>query len=138
MNKIVVPVDFGPRTDEVLDAAERLAEADHGEIHVVHVLTEAGLFVRRFDDSIDAWPNPRQIADTEVRLRALLEARRLEGRTAVLHGSVAEQIAEYARDAHADMILLADGMATDSHVTEELVHTAGCPVAAVRKAQPAQ
>ena len=128
--KIVVGVDLGPRTADVLAAAKEVGAA---EVVVVHALPVVGNGVElSFDPS---WEFALKAA-VEVTLKEALEAAGLTAETVMEPGSPAKLVHRVAADWGADMVVI--GRHTDDTILGRLtthayaiVRESPCPVLSV-------
>lgn len=140
---IVVATDFSDVSHAALEYAKELARAAGATIHLVHVVDE--LAARYID--LPAYPQMGQLQTTlERSARARLDEIAAAGpslphaSTAVLTSrSTAEAIVSFARDVHADLIVMGThgrggvGRLFLGRVAERVLRIAECPVLTVRK-----
>jgi nucleotide-binding universal stress UspA family protein len=143
LETIVVPVDFGPASQEAWRAASDLARISGSRLHLVHVCSEP---------LHQAWAGQAAAVDMDVLAQEweIEAAEHLAGFTTprdfdaarvtrtVLRGCAHREIVEFARTRGADLIV----MGTHGYgplrrlllgsVTERVLRTAACPVMAVR------
>ena len=140
---IVVPIDFGPLCTRALRYASELATPAGATVHVLHVVDE---LAARFLDL----PDYTQLGRLQTTLersardqidRLVADENEIRGRTVgavVTSRSAAEAIVSYARDVHADLIVMgthgrnAVGRLLLGSVAERVVRTAPCPVLTIR------
>lgn len=139
--KVVVPVDFSEQSMAAVDAALELVEEVAG-LHVVHVLPvltdyEANLIWTTAND--DARRHHAEMA-----LRERLDDGKLKGlHISIVFGDPGHQIAQYAEDVQAELIVLPSHGRTGlsrlliGSVAERVVRLAHCPVL-VLKSPPAK
>ena len=135
-NTIVVPVDFSEKSLSAVDVALQLAASPSG-VHVVHVLQELSAV-----EPGEVW----HTVDHETRKNHVLEAlaKRLSDamyrdlRHAALFGDPGSEIAEYAREVGADLIVLTSHGRTGikrlliGSVAERVIRLAHCPLLVLR------
>lgn len=140
---IVVPVDFGGLSMKALRYASELGAAEGATVHVLHVVDQ---LAARFLDL----PDYTQLGQLQTSLErsAKEQIDRLVAGETELHratvGAVltsrspAEAIVSYARDVHADLIVMgthgrnAVGRLLLGSVAERVVRAAPCPVLTMR------
>jgi universal stress protein A len=143
LETIVVPVDFGPASQDAWRAACDLARIGGSRLHLVHVCAEP---------RHQAWAGEAATVDMELRAQewAIEAAEQIAGfpvprefdaarvtRT-VLTGCAHREIVEFARTRGADLIVMGThangplGRLLLGSVTERVLRTAPCPVMAVR------
>jgi len=140
-NKILCPTDFSEGSLQAFAVATDLALTSGGELYLVHVLSgrpaavEADIEVNLPDFERDL----REAAEEKMReLAAPLAARGLRARFIVSSGDPADVIVRLARDAGADLIVIATHGETGwrhlafGSVTEKVVRLAACPVLTIR------
>ncbi len=143
---IVVPIDFSPFCRPTLQYALDLARLYEAELDLVHVVEQVNL-----PNVYGIDPIPMVASDLQTRSREALEA--LAGevlpedqavRCTVLVGHAGYDIAEFASEQDADMIVIATHGLTGlkrllmGSVTEQVLRTATCPVFTVRSYEPAE
>jgi nucleotide-binding universal stress UspA family protein len=139
----VVPTDFSDLSKSALRYASELAQVLDASLHIVHVVDEVAA---RFLDL----PDYAELGTLQTTLERsardqvaeLVTAEHRLGRDAVgevlTSRSTAESIVGYARDVHADLIVLgthgrnAIGRLLLGTVAERVVRTAHCPVLTIR------
>ena len=143
LSNILVATDFGPASESALNYGREFARTFSATLHVLHVV-----------ENPMVWGGQKAVGVDFVRLQADLEAgarntldrlvpredrEQLKAVTVVRTGSgPAFEIARYARDAAADVIIMgAHGRGFVSHmlmgsVAERVVRIAPCPVLTVR------
>jgi len=147
INKILLPIDFSPRSADAAHAAAVIAERFHSEITLLHVLAP------RFEAPL-AIPGQRNIVhgfareEVEERMKQFRcdEWRSLKVQRVLREGDPAGTIVEYAESEHTNLIM----MPTHGYgpfrrlllgsVTAKVLHDAECPVwtAAHSEQQPPQ
>jgi nucleotide-binding universal stress UspA family protein len=145
VKRILVPLDFGAPSSEALEYAKTLAASLHAALDLLHVVPNP--YVTDPVETVTAYRgvNPEFFdslaGDAKSRLEAVLSAgdrKRFEVRSAVRIGDPKVEIAEYARAASIDLIVMAThGRTGLAHlflgsVAERVVRTAPCPVLLVR------
>ncbi len=141
ISRILVPVDLGPFSEELLRYGIAWADFFECELHVLHVasclLPPAGVASVGLDARAVAgdW-----VRDARVSLDRLIAALPIEAsrvRAAVRVGRPGAEIETYAADHHADLIVMASrrhgtvARATLGSVAEQVVRKAPCPVITV-------
>jgi nucleotide-binding universal stress UspA family protein len=141
---ILVPMDFSPASDAALAGAKDLADRYGARLSLMHVVTDpkatgfwtAELYVPALPETRD-----RFLREARERLENLLTA---EERTRVnvtivaKIGAVAEEIQNFARENHVDLIVMGThGRKGLAHlflgsVAEGVVRSAPCPVLTTR------
>ncbi|UCC82744.1 MAG: universal stress protein [Gemmatimonadota bacterium] len=140
IERIVVPVDFSVHAKLALAYAVQLSDAYGAQLHLLHVVDEV-IYPDFYPPVI---PSGGSITD-ELRDQSLQRMKTLlsgfEGTDAAVHvraGRAAPEIADFAQDRDADLIVIAShGLTGISHVllgsvTEQLVRRAPCPVFTVK------
>jgi nucleotide-binding universal stress UspA family protein len=134
---ILWATDGSQQADRALDYAIQIAQHDHTQLHVVHVVEK--LVAGRIAGQNVSLNEP----DVVVKIRAQIEGVEAHGMTATLHviadatGHVAGRIAEVAEETGADLIVVgtrghsALGGLFLGSVTQRLLHVATCPVLAI-------
>ncbi len=110
MVNIVLPIDFGDKTDQLVDAAVHFAKQINGKINVIHVApTDLGFAIG--DMGFQYFPEVEQneIKEELLRLNSI-EQRILAHDVPCGHilkqGLAKETILEYANSLHADFIVM--------------------------------
>ncbi len=138
--RILVPTDFSDTSDAALTYATSVAAAFGASLHLVHVFEDpftAGTLASEVYAPIPPEVRKQVLADLQTRLDARLPAG--GGTTAVLTGTTARAITDYAREQQADLIVMGThGRGGMAHlllgsVAERVVRTASCPVMTVRQ-----
>lgn len=103
--KLLVPLDLTDRHQPVLDTAVELALKNQGEVTLLHVIENIpGL---SFDEEKGFFQNLERTAQGHLRkLSKAITDRGVVCRQKILYGSRARQIADFAADMGADLILL--------------------------------
>jgi nucleotide-binding universal stress UspA family protein len=137
-HRIVVPTDFSECAEEAWDLAQRMAQALHSEVTLVHVFVEPPVY-----GDAEAWTvvmeGERWVADELERWAEKARKREVKVRTLVRRGSAAAQIVEAATEEHADLVVMGthgrSGMSRVllGSVADRVIRTAPCPVLTVRK-----
>lgn len=142
--RILVPIDFSVHALEAVRVAADLAKRFDGSLTVVHVydplvysLPDGFMFLpqHQIDTLIEAFE-----AQLERSKRLALEAGAPRVETAVLRGTVAEEIVERATRGEFDMIVMGTrGRTGVKHlmlgsIAERVVRLAPCPVLTVKAA----
>jgi nucleotide-binding universal stress UspA family protein len=140
---LVVPTDFGDLSKSALQYASELAQAFGASLHIIHVVDEVAA---RFLDLPDyAELGKLQTAlerSAHEQLDELVAVQNQSGAQAIgvvlTSRSTAESIVGYARQVHADLIVMgthgrnAIGRLLLGTVAERVVRTAPCPVLTMR------
>lgn len=143
--RLLVPTDFSPASDAALAYAKALAEPLRASLDVIHAF-EDPFATAAFAPEIYA-PLPRELsddlrqeADRRLAERLPVEQRvRFNGRTAIVPGTPAAAIVEYATQRGTDLIVMGthgrSGFADLllGNVAQRVVRTAPCPVLTVRE-----
>ena len=132
LTRILVPIDFNPRSVRALDYGRTLADACGASLHLLHVIN---------DPLADSRARAAHQAEAIARLDALLEERDRQVRHVTTHcefGTPAEAIARVAAAEGIDLVV----MGSHSHgptfqmacgsVAEAVLGTAPCAVLAVK------
>lgn len=140
ISRILVPIDLGPTSEELIRYAIAWADFFESELHVLHVVSvklpppgvaAVGLNVHAVTDWVD---DARHSLD---RLIASLPVDAARVRTAVRVGRPGAQIKAYAAEHHADLVVMASrrrgriARAALGSVAEQVVRKAPCPVITV-------
>src|SRR5690242_11838953 len=140
ISRVLVPVDLGPTSEELIRYGIAWADFFESELHVLHVasvvlpppgVASVGLNVHAVTDWVD---DAQHSLD---RLIASLPIDAARVRTAVRVGRPGARIEAYADEHHADLIVMASrrqgkiARATLGSVAEQVVRTAPCPVITV-------
>jgi nucleotide-binding universal stress UspA family protein len=145
LKTILVATDFSDASQAALDYARGLAEKFEASLHVLHVLEDLAAHAWTTEVYVAALPGVHEEMERQAqeRLGALFtdeERRRFRVRTALRLGSPFVEIIRYARDEHADLIVMGThGRGAIAHmllgsVAERVVRKAACPVLTVRHA----
>jgi nucleotide-binding universal stress UspA family protein len=135
--KVVVPIDFSDDSFEALDAALELVDSP-AKIHVINVLAvlepaEPGVIWATIDEESRA-----RHAEQALRER-LADAKFKEVTIKIEFGDPGHEVAQYAQDQGADLIVLSSHGRTGikrlliGSVAERIVRLAHCPVLVLRK-----
>ena len=134
---VVVPIDFSDHSFAALETACELA--DHpADLHVIHVLpvlepTEPGIIWHTIDDASRS-EHAEEALRTELRARA-----REAGEIVVRFGDPGRQIAQYAEEAAAGLIVLSSHGRSRleqlliGSVADRVVRLARCPVLVLKQ-----
>jgi nucleotide-binding universal stress UspA family protein len=100
ITKILLPIDFSPRSTDAADAAAAVADHFASEITVLHVMAPP------FDLSLATAEGAR--ADSEQRLKEFRsdEWQNFRVKRVLLEGDPTSKIVEYARSEHVDLIMM--------------------------------
>jgi universal stress protein A len=142
--KIVIPTDFSTESLAVLDWVKRLSDRGHAEVHCVNVVQDPILYMPIAPGvgmaSIPTIDELQRISETS--LKSFVETHMFDLEplpvTKVLVGRPAEEIANYAKEIDAQMIVIATrGQSGLAHMVlgstaEGVVRAAKCPVLTVR------
>ena len=142
--KIVIPTDFSNESLAVLDWVKRLSDRGHAEVHCVNVVLEPMLYMPIAPGvamaSIPTIDELQRISEDS--LKSFVETHMFDLEplpvTKVLVGRPAEEIASYAKEIDAQMIVIATrGQSGLAHMVlgstaEGVVRAAKCPVLTVR------
>jgi nucleotide-binding universal stress UspA family protein len=139
---VLVATDFGPASETALAYGRDLARTFGAALHVLHVIENPMLWAGPETASIDFMAVQKDMeAGAQAALGKVVTAEdrtQLKAVTAVRSGPPALEIIGYARDAHADIIIMGThGRGLMGHlfmgsVAERVVRMAGCPVLTVR------
>ena len=139
---VVFPTDFSDLSLKALPLARRMAAVLDAELHCVYAVEEPHIYAT-LDMGPVAIPTAEELAaSAESRLQSFV-ADQVKGldhpvHTRVLTGRPAEEIANYANEVNADMIVMTThGHSGVKHVilgstTEAVLRHASCPVLSVR------
>lgn len=140
MSNILFGTDFSKTSDKAFQFAADMAETLDSELHVFHALDITGMQSGKFleQDEIE-----QQIREALRKIRARYEPRLKELKNysmEVWEGIPFIEIVKYARDKHADLIVMAHHSrripSGDSRLggnVEQVIVRAGCPVLSVNK-----
>jgi nucleotide-binding universal stress UspA family protein len=139
---IVVAVDFSDISADVLETARDMARLHHARLHVVHAVGDPFYSMYAVETTgLDLPDVLRQWTEAaQKQLASLVEAHPIEPgllTTAVLPGSAAHAIVQYAEEQQADLIVVGShGRGAVSRlllgsVAERVLHLAGRPVLVV-------
>ncbi len=133
---VIVPVDFDT-TEEVLNSARELAASDEA-LHIVHVLPPLNAL-----DPATAWGALSDVERTQnatLALRKRLGERYPNAAYAVLVGEPGREVAHYAEEQGADLVVIASHgrkgvkRAILGSVAERVVRLTPCPVLVLKLA----
>ena len=142
---ILLATDFSDASEAALGYAKSLAEAFGASLHVLHVLEDLAAHAWTTEVYVAALPGVHEEMERQARERieALLtpeERERYRASLVLRSGSPFVEIVRYAREEHADLIVLGThGRGAIAHmllgsVAERVVRKAHCPVLTVRQA----
>jgi universal stress protein A len=145
LKTILVATDFSDASQAALEYARGLAEKFGASLHVLHVLEDLAAHAWTTEVYVAALPGVHEEMERQAqeRLATLFtedERVRFRVRTALRLGSPFVEIIRYARDEHADLIVMGThGRGAIAHmllgsVAERVVRKAACPVLTVRHA----
>jgi nucleotide-binding universal stress UspA family protein len=143
ISRILVPVDFSPHSDHALRYAAAFAGRLDALVEIFHVVEEpvaAGAWSSEIPVPALSELRDRLIAEAERQLdqcRPLIERSDVRTVTTVRTGQPGQTIAEYAKAAGIDLIVMGTHGRGVSHllmgsVTERVARYAPCPVLTVR------
>lgn len=144
IKRILVPVDFSPRSLQALDYAIDFAKPFAAELIVLFVVepvvyaTPADLYGASADLGMVLKEQERGARDQLARLQARVQRRCSKLRTVMQTGTPSQAISYTAKQQKADLIVMAThGRTGLSHlllgsVAERVVRTSACPVLTVR------
>jgi nucleotide-binding universal stress UspA family protein len=140
IERIIVPVDFSEHAELALAYAVELATAYGAQLHLLHVVDEV-VYPDFYPPVIPSGGSiTEELRDQSLQKMSSLLTR-CEGADAAVHvraGRAAPEIAEFAKERNADLVVIAShGLTGISHVllgsvTEQLVRRATCPVFTVK------
>jgi nucleotide-binding universal stress UspA family protein len=134
---IVVPIDFSDDSLAALDTSQELVDTPRN-LHIVHVLpiitpNDPGVIWEMID-------NQSRAAHAEEALRTKLAQQGIDDAQIVIRfGDPGHQIADYAQEIHAQLIVLSSHGQTGltrlllGSVAEKVVRLAHCPVLVLKK-----
>lgn len=148
ITRIVVPTDFSDMSDHALSYARTLADSLGASLHLVHVFDDPYGNALVAEMSASVYESMRATEMTQARRRLLrrlppTDRKQFHGSTAIVTGTPAEAIVDYATDRGMDLIVMGThGRSGFAHlllgsVAEQVVRTAKCPVLTVRAANVA-
>lgn len=105
LERILVPLDFGPRTDAVLATAASLAKTFDSEVHLLHVLPQLDGSSLALSDIMSMAHRGAEGRLAEVRSR-LEEAGTAAAEAAVAEGTPFDRIIRHAEDIDANVIVV--------------------------------
>ena len=150
LHRILVPTDFSPPSAAALAMAKELAARFGASIQLIHVLEDpyaAGSYAPEVYGYVPAGLRETWQRTAETQLLAVLPEREREpfrAKSAVVFGSPARTIVEYADTNNFDLIVMGThGRGGVAHlllgsVAERVVRTAHCPVLTVRETRAPQ
>lgn len=139
---VVFPTDFSELSLKALPLARRMAAVLDAELHCVYAVEEPHIYAT-LDMGPVAIPTAEELAASATSRLQSFAADNLKGfdhpiHTRVLTGRPAEEIASYANEVNAEMIVMTThGHSGVKHVilgstTEAVLRDASCPVLSVR------
>jgi nucleotide-binding universal stress UspA family protein len=145
ITRILVATDFSETSDAALTYARTLAESLGASLHLVHVFDDPYGNALVSEMSVSVYESMRATEMTQARRRLLrrlppADRKQFQGSTAIVTGSPAEAIVDYAADRGMDLIVMGThGRSGFAHlllgsVAEQVVRAARCPVLTVRAA----
>jgi len=146
--RILVPTDFSDTSDAALTYARTLADSLGASLHLVHVFDDpyGNALVAEMSPSVYDSMRATELSQARRRLLRRLppaDRKQFHGSTAIVTGSPAQAIVDYATDRGMDLIVIGThGRSGFAHlilgsVAEQVVRTATCPVLTVRAKQAA-
>lgn len=146
ITRILVATDFSETSDAALTYARTLAESLGASLHLVHVFDDPYGNALVAEMSASVYESMRATEMTQARRRLLrrlppADRKQFQGSTAIVTGSPAEAIVDYAADRGMDLIVMGThGRSGFAHlllgsVAEHVVRTARCPVLTVHAAK---
>ncbi len=140
MSNILFGTDFSKTSDRAFDFAVKLARAMDCELHVFHALDITGLQSGKLIDQDEIEQKIRE-ALRKIRARYQPRLKKLKNYSMdVWEGIPFIEIVKYARDKHADLIVMAhhskrrpDELDRLGGNVEQVIVRAGCPVLSVNK-----
>jgi nucleotide-binding universal stress UspA family protein len=143
ITRILVPTDFSETSDTALTHAQSLADSLGASLHLVHVFDDSYADAMLADASAAVYDSMRSTAMGTARRKLQrrmrpAERRRFFGTTAMITGTPAAAIVDYADEHDIDLIVMGThGRRGFAHlllgsVAEQVVRTAKCPVLTVR------
>ena len=139
---VVFPTDFSDLSLKALPLAKRMAAVLDAELHCLYAVEEPHIYAT-LDMGPVAIPTAEELASSAKARLESFASDHLGGldhpvRTEILTGRPAEEIAAYAKEVGAEMIVMTThGHSGVKHVilgstTEAVLREAGCPVLSVR------
>ena len=141
MNSVLVAFDFGETSRSALTYGKNLARAFGGRLHVLHVANVISTSAAQF---CPEGPGEPEAKASEIALNQLYSLLAAEDALPYANAAVrvspspAQEIVEYAREIHADVVVIGThGRSGVSRllmgsVAENVVRNAPCPVLVVR------
>ena len=142
IKNILVPTDFSKGFFHTLNYAVEIGKAMNAELHIIHVIEpivfSAEIVITKY--GLDELPNELEIYSKKdlEKIAKTLEDKEVKFITKVLHGKPDEQILDYAKKEHIDMICIS----THGHgnienlligsTAEKVLRKSKCPVLSVR------
>lgn len=133
---LLVPLDLGPNSQELLANATALAEKLHYEVHLVHILETT--FVPAFGLNASDLYNllPSRHKEAEAKIKSLVEEldSDITIRTSLIEGHPSKEIVALAKDTHCGLVMLEPNAMNWferfplGSVTEYIMAHAPCPV----------
>jgi len=139
LRNILVPVDFSPPCGRATEYARQLAQQFHARLHLLYVIEDPVVYLPMYE----SYPVPSRAQFEEfakTRLDGWIATPLLQGvelHTAFRHGAPALEIAAYADEIRADLLVMGThgrGLASRwflGSVAERVVRTARVPVLSV-------
>lgn len=111
MKTFLVPVDFSPVSEDVIDTAVGFARALKGKIVLLHVVQPpvilSGEYALPVEVMQEALATGEKVAQEHLaRYEEMLRAAALESETLLRHGPPVQMILEEAKRVHADYIIM--------------------------------
>lgn len=146
LKKILIATDLSESSQIAVARGLNLAQAHDLECTVVHVLPRDLMFdiqhlISKWDSTFERDAIERQTRELNRSVQALLKNRQLDVHTRLRTGKPAEEIAEQARESHADLLVVSShGKGVVRRVlvgstTLGVLQDAPCPVLVVRSGQ---
>lgn len=143
VRRILIPTDYSPASDAIADQACELAKHFGAEVHVLHIMeafdTPYPYLGPPFNQNVTWEPLIRQQAEEALAKWPLpANAEGLTVKRALLTGSPAINIVNYAKENGVDLIIMAThGRTGLSHillgsVAENVIRLSTCPVLTIR------
>lgn len=138
---ILVPIDFSPHSEQVLDYAVELAGKLDATVHLINVIGIPALGVPELGVAVASAAIDMVVTENQRALDKLVEERRATGRMgqALLRtGDARDLILHAAEEVHADLVVMAThgrrglSRALLGSVAESVVRTSPVPVLTVR------
>jgi nucleotide-binding universal stress UspA family protein len=142
IKNILVPTDFSKGFINTLNYAIEFAKSMHATLHIIHVIEpivfSSEVIITKY--GFDEIPNELEIyakKDLE-KIATILNDKEITFTSQVLHGKAYEEILDYAKKHHIDIICISiHGQSNLENLifgstTEKVVRKADCPVLVVR------